>query len=50
VHGDFGASIRSREPVRDLIAARIPATVQLAAGAMLVALASAVAPQFLARP
>jgi peptide/nickel transport system permease protein len=37
-HGDFGVSIQSREPVRDLVAARIPATLQLAAGAMLVAL------------
>jgi peptide/nickel transport system permease protein len=38
VHGDFGVSIQSREPVRDLIAARIPATVQLGVGAILVAL------------
>jgi peptide/nickel transport system permease protein len=37
-HGDFGTSIQSREPVRGLIAARIPATLQLAAGAMAVAL------------
>jgi peptide/nickel transport system permease protein len=37
-HGDLGVSIQSQEPVRGLIAARIPATIQLAAGAILVAL------------
>ncbi len=30
VHGDLGSSIQSREPVRDLIMQRVPATFQLA--------------------
>jgi peptide/nickel transport system permease protein len=50
--GDLGLSIQNREPVRDLIAARIPATLQLGIAATLiglllgvpVALASVVAP------
>ncbi len=36
--GDFGISIQSREPVLDLIIARIPATVQLGVGATLIGL------------
>jgi peptide/nickel transport system permease protein len=36
--GDFGTSIQSREPVLDLIVARIPATVQLGVAATLVGL------------
>jgi peptide/nickel transport system permease protein len=36
--GDFGLSIQSREPVLDLITARIPATVQLGLAATLVGL------------
>jgi peptide/nickel transport system permease protein len=38
VRGDFGTSIQSREPVLDLIVARIPATVQLGLAATLVGL------------
>ena len=36
--GDFGLSIQSREPVLDLIAARIPATLQLGLAAIIVGL------------
>jgi peptide/nickel transport system permease protein len=38
VHGDLGSSIQSREPVRDLIMQRIPATFQLGLAATLVGL------------
>ena len=38
VQGDFGLSIQNREPVRDLIAQRIPATLQLGLAATLVGL------------
>ncbi len=38
VRGDFGLSIQNREPVRDLIAQRIPATLQLGLVATLVGL------------
>ena len=38
VQGDFGLSIQNREPVRDLIAQRIPATIQLGLAATLVGL------------
>jgi peptide/nickel transport system permease protein len=38
VRGDFGTSIQSREPVRDLIVQRIPATIQLGVAATLVGL------------
>jgi peptide/nickel transport system permease protein len=38
VRGDFGTSIQSREPVLDLIVARIPATVQLGLAATLIGL------------
>jgi peptide/nickel transport system permease protein len=38
VRGDLGLSIQSREPVRDLIVARIPATFQLGLAATLVGL------------
>src|SRR5215218_2711142 len=37
VQGDFGRSIRSRRPVADEIAARLPATAELAAAAMALA-------------
>ena len=36
--GDFGQSIQSREPVLDLIMGRVPATLQLGLGAILVGL------------
>mgnify|MGYP000595618723 CR=1 FL=1 len=39
LQGDLGVSIRSREPVIDLIAERLPASIQLAVGAILVGLA-----------
>lgn len=39
VQGDLGTSIHSREPVRDLILQRLPATLQLALMATLVAVA-----------
>jgi peptide/nickel transport system permease protein len=38
LQGDLGVSIQNREPVRDLIAQRIPATVQLGIAATLVGL------------
>jgi len=38
VVGDFGTSIQSREPVLDLIMARVPATLQLGLAAILVGL------------
>ena len=38
LQGDFGLSIQNREPVRDLIAQRIPATLQLGLAATLVGL------------
>jgi len=38
LHGDLGHSIQSREPVLDLIATRIPATLQLGLAATLVGL------------
>lgn len=41
MQGDLGASVRSREPVADLIAARLPASLALAAVAMLFAIAMA---------
>ncbi len=37
--GDFGESLHNRVPVRDLIAARLPASVELAVAAMVVTLA-----------
>ena len=36
--GDLGQSIQNREPVRDLIAQRVPATIQLGLAATLVGL------------
>ena len=41
VHGDLGESISMKEPVTRLIAARFPATLELAGAAMLVAIAIA---------
>lgn len=41
-HGDFGESLRHREPAFDLVLARIPATVALALSAMAVALVVAI--------
>jgi len=41
MQGDLGVSVRSREPVVDLIAARLPASLALAAVAMLLAIAMA---------
>ncbi len=38
LHGDLGESVRSQEPVRHLIAEKLPVTAELAALAMLVAL------------
>ena len=38
LHGDFGESVRSQEPVRQLIAEKLPVTVELAALAMTIAL------------
>ena len=38
VQGDFGLSIQNREPVRNLIAQRVPATIQLGLAATLVGL------------
>lgn len=38
IHGDFGQSIRYRQPVSDLFVERLPATLQLGAAAMLFAL------------
>ncbi|CAK0746206.1 dipeptide ABC transporter membrane subunit DppB [Gammaproteobacteria bacterium] len=37
-HGDLGTSLHSRRPIADLLVERIPATVQLAAAALIVAL------------
>lgn len=39
LHGDFGSSWRTRQPVFDEIFARFPTTIYLAAGAMLLAVA-----------
>lgn len=41
MQGDLGVSVRSREPVADLIAARLPASLALAVVAMLFAMAMA---------
>ena len=41
MQGDLGVSVRSREPVVDLVAARLPASLALAAVAMLLAIAMA---------
>ncbi|CAK0757827.1 dipeptide ABC transporter membrane subunit DppB [Gammaproteobacteria bacterium] len=41
IHGDLGASLHSRQPIAGLLAARIPATSQLAVAALGVALALA---------
>jgi peptide/nickel transport system permease protein len=41
LHGDLGRSYQNQAPVSELIAARLPATAQLAAGAMVVALLAA---------
>lgn len=41
LQGDLGVSVRSREPVADLIAARLPASLALAGVAMLFAIAMA---------
>ena len=41
LHGDLGTSFRTGEPVRDMIFARYPATIELAIAAMLVAIAIA---------
>jgi len=38
LHGDFGESVRSQEPVRQLIAEKLPVTLELAALAMTIAL------------
>ena len=38
VQGDFGVSIRDRRPTRDLLLERLPATMQLAAAGMLLAI------------
>ncbi|HEX7786556.1 MAG TPA: ABC transporter permease, partial [Methylomirabilota bacterium] len=38
LRGDFGESLRSRIPVRELLASKLPVTVQLALCSMLVAL------------
>ena len=38
LQGDFGESLRSRIPVRELLASKLPVTVELAACSMLVAL------------
>jgi peptide/nickel transport system permease protein len=38
LHGDLGESVRSQEPVRQLIAEKLPVTVELAALAMTIAL------------
>ena len=38
LQGDFGESLRSRIPVRDLLASKLPVTVELAACSMLIAL------------
>ncbi len=38
LRGDFGESLRSRIPVSELLAAKLPVTVELAVGSMLVAL------------
>jgi ABC-type dipeptide/oligopeptide/nickel transport system permease component len=38
-HGDFGRSIHTREPVADLLVERLPATMRLAALALLIAVA-----------
>jgi peptide/nickel transport system permease protein len=37
LRGDFGKSLRYREPVGDLVVERLPATLELAAGAMAIA-------------
>ena len=38
VHGDFGESIRSRIPVRELLASKLPVTIELAVCSMAIAL------------
>ncbi|MEH6726471.1 MAG: ABC transporter permease [Hyphomicrobiales bacterium] len=38
LHGDFGYSYRTRQPVADMIAARIPATLELGTVALLISL------------
>lgn len=38
VHGDFGVSLRQQQPTINLVAQRIPATLELAAAAMAIAL------------
>jgi peptide/nickel transport system permease protein len=42
LRGDFGRSIRLREPALDLVLARLPATLQLAGAAMVVSLVIAI--------
>ncbi|MBF0286723.1 MAG: ABC transporter permease [SAR324 cluster bacterium] len=42
VQGDFGTSIHSREPVAQEILERLPATIELMAGAMLIAIVLAI--------
>jgi peptide/nickel transport system permease protein len=39
LHGDFGASITSRQPVLDLVLGRLPATLELSVMALLIAIA-----------
>lgn len=39
VHGDFGTSLRQKQPAFDLVVARLPATLELAVAAMLIAIA-----------
>ena len=39
LRGDFGQSLRNRIPVAELLAAKLPVTVELAVGSMLIALA-----------
>ncbi|MEP6946023.1 MAG: ABC transporter permease [Acidobacteriota bacterium] len=42
LHGDLGTSFRTDRPVRDMIFERYPATIKLAAAAMLIAIAIAI--------
>jgi peptide/nickel transport system permease protein len=42
VHGDFGMSVRQSEPALDLVLERLPATLELSAAAMLLAVVVAV--------
>jgi len=48
LHGDLGITFRSRQPITPILVGRIPATVELAAGALIIALLLGMPSGFLA--